>query len=505
MMSKMLTGTTLCMGALVACVVMAGCASTPGASDALRAERRAAGTTQSDDTQPANGSASEQAAGEDEPDQSGRSPMSETELSVWHDPAFRKAFQRSYIAETEIEPRVTVEEREQMQQILKLISDEDLDGAIKQLESIRGENTNPLFDYTQANIHFQRNELDKAADLYHAAVEKKDNFRRAWSNLGKIHVRTGDYESATRALTRVIETGGGDGTTFGLLGYAYAKRQMHIPAESAYRRAIVLDPDTRDWKLGLAQSFFKQQRYGEAAAFLDQLIRDEPENADYWLLQANAYIGLDQAMKAAENYELIDQLGESTYQTLNTLGDIYINEGLYDTAVHSYIRAMELEPQREPHRAIQAAKVMAARGAYDATETLVKQIETGSSDQIQEEARKDLLKLRARIAATRGANAEQAEVLEQIVAIDPMDGEALMLLGSYYARVGEMDKAKLRYEQAASIEGYEADGKVRVAQLLVNDGKYQEALRLLRRAQELNFREHVQDYLEQVERVARQG
>jgi len=377
-----------------------------------------------------------------------------------------------------------------MQQVLQLISNDDLDGALKLLKNIRSENTNPLFAFTLANIHFQRMELDEAAALYREAVDKKDSFRRAWSNLGKIYVRTGQYEKGVEALTRVIETGGGDGTTYGLLGY---------------RRAILLDPSTHDWKLGLAQSFFKQQRYGEAASFLDQLIKADPENADYWMLQANAYIGLDKPMKAAENYELVDQLGASTYQSLNMLGDIYINEGLYETAVRSYSRAMKEKPKADAQRALQAAKVLAARGAYDETEMLADRIQRVKGEQLAESDRKELLKLRARIAVARGASEKQAQVLERIVEIDPLDGEALMLLGKHYAQANKPDKAMNRYEQAAGIEGFEADAKVRLAQLKVKDGKYEQAMRLLRRAQELDYREHVQDYLEQVERVARKG
>ena len=54
-----------------------------------------------------------------------------------------------------------------------------------------------------------------------------------------------------------------------------------------------------------------------------------------------------------------------------------------------------------------------------------------------------------------------------------------------------------------SLEKFEADAKVRHAQLLVGQRKYAEALPLLRRAQELKPREDVQKFLEQVERFAK--
>ena len=60
----------------------------------------------------------------------------------------------------------------------------------------------------------------------------------------------------------------------------------------------------------------------------------------------------------------------------------------------------------------------------------------------------------------------------------------------------------LHYERAAGLPAFEADAKVCHAQLLVGQGKNAEAVPLLKRAQQLKPRDHVQQYLEQVERSA---
>lgn len=59
------------------------------------------------------------------------------------------------------------------------------------------------------------------------------------------------------------------------------------------------------------------------------------------------------------------------------------------------------------------------------------------------------------------------------------------------------------FERAESLEKREADAKVRHAQLLVQQGKYVEALPWLRRAHDLKPRDDIQKYLEQVERIAK--
>ena len=234
-----------------------------------------------------------------------------------------------------------------------------------------------------------------------------------------------------------------------------------------------------------------------------QLIKDQPERPDLWLLQANAYIGLNQPVKAAEVYELLDHLGKSTVDSLNMLGDIYINQELYHMAVKSYIRAMEKEPQLNADRPIRAAKVLVARGALDETGELIGSIRKLKADGLKVKNRKDLLKIQARLAVAGGSGDQEVSILKEIVELDPLDGEALILLGQHSSRTGDAEKAVFYFERAAAIEKFEADAKVRHAQLLVGEGKYNQALPLLRRAQMIKPRENIQQYLEQVERIAK--
>ncbi|MCF7954817.1 MAG: tetratricopeptide repeat protein [Phycisphaerae bacterium] len=431
--------------------------------------------------------------------------LSKVELELWNSPEFKKRFAESYIAETEIEPKISTDDYEDLQEIVEFISSDELDKAVVQIKKLRNPASTAVYDFMLANIYFQQEKLDESAEVYKAAIEKFSKYRRAWKNLGLIHIRNSDFEKAIPALTRVIELGGHDAITYGLLGYAYTSVENNLSAESAYRFAIMLDPKTLDWKMGLARSFFKQEKFADAVNLCGQLIKKNPERSDLWLLQANAYIGLSKAAKAAEIYELLDNLGKSTADTLNMLGDIYINEELYHMAVKSYIRAMDKKPDFRIDRPLRAAKVLVARGASEATRKLIEHIEELKKDKLDKSKLTELLKIKARLAVSEGAGEEEVRVLEEIVALDPFDGEALILLGQHSSRNGDPEKAVNYFERAQAIEKFEADALVRHAQLLVGQTNYKEAARLLKRAQQIKFRENIQKYLEQVEKAAKKA
>ena len=56
------------------------------------------------------------------------------------------------------------------------------------------------------------------------------------------------------------------------MGVAHSKLDNNIAAEQAFRSAMMLDPDTKDWKMGLAESYFKQGRFADAAALMEELV-----------------------------------------------------------------------------------------------------------------------------------------------------------------------------------------------------------------------------------------
>ncbi len=327
-----------------------------------------------------------------------RAHLTEFELGLWKSPKFQRYFAQSYLAETEIEPTVTQSEREKMMKVLDLFSEDKLEEAARLLEKNVNDASSAVFEFTLANLYLQQERFDDAIALYEKAIEKYPKYRRAYKHLALAHTQKGERVKAIPALTQVLALGGGDVYTYGMLALAYHEAEDYLAAESAFRMAILLDPQTPDWKFGLADSLARQHRFPEVVALCDRLIAEDPNRADVWISQANAYIGLNQPVNAAINFEFVDRLGQSTPGSLYTLGDIYVNEGLFDTAVNAYIRAIEMRPQEGTDRVIRAARVLAAQGTLDDTKRLIEAVENVQANYIGTAQRKDPLKLRARIA-----------------------------------------------------------------------------------------------------------
>jgi tetratricopeptide (TPR) repeat protein len=422
--------------------------------------------------------------------------------SVWNDPEFARRLIGSYGFASDVEPRMTPEEQTLYREKVVPLLRDDPKKALSTLQGLVKPSASAVFDFTLGNIYFQNEDLTNAVKHFEVALAKHPDFRRAQKNLGFALVRDGKCAEAVKPLTRTIALGGGDGKVFGLLGYAYLALGRNVSAEAAYRQALVFEPENLDFKLALVKSSIATANYDYALALIDELIQQYPERDNLWALQANIYLQKEQPAKAVISLELLRRAGKATPQNLYLLGDLYLNQEARDLALGAYGDAMEKDGGQNASRALRAAQILVGRGAPDEARKLFAKLRAGGvsgADELK------LLKLESRVAMSAGAGDQAIETLEQIVRKDPLDGEALLLAGEYYAKNGQKEKAELRFQSAAGIAGFEADAWVKHAQLLVQAQKYPQAVELLKKAQKVKPRDNVQRYLDKVEQMGRGG
>ena len=428
------------------------------------------------------------------------SNLTAEELAIFNDPDYKRQFIMSYRARTDDEPQLTIDEQEIMFQVLDLLGKNKLDEAAVLVQSeLERPDASAAFDFTMAHIHNQREEFSLAGSAYEVATRKFDNYLRAWKYLGHLRYRGSDFAGAAQALTRMIHLGGADEASYGMLAICYSNTEDYIAAESAFRMAAMLAPHKPEWQMGMADTFFRQGRFGEAAALLETLIKKEPDRAELWLAQGEAFARMGRTDKAIENLEMVDMLGGSNAASLNNLGDIYSTKQVYGLAVRCYLRALEVDGGETADRALRAMQFLAQNGVLDQAARLADGIESARGTQLTETDKTKMLHLRARIAADSGASAEQAEILRQIVELDPTDGEAMIQLGTYAAQQEDYVEAFMQYERAANIAKVEAKAKLLHGELLAKQKRYSEALPLIKRAFQLEPRSYIERFLKQVE------
>lgn len=416
----------------------------------------------------------------------------------WDNPEFRARFLGTYGFTTDLNPSVDRAEMELFQQIQGMIGT-DPRGAITRLRSAITRDSSAALDQILGNLYYQEGEIERAIASYREAIRKFPTFFRAYQNLGRALVAEGRYDEALPMLLKAIELNGGDGSLYGLVGFSYLNQGRFATALDAYRFAIMFQPDNIDWQKGKLSCLMRLGQYNEAIGMIYELIARDPNNVEFWTWQSNAFLSLDDSARAAANLEILRMKGKASANSLQLLGDIYMNSGVSSLAIDTYRESFGTGGLL-PRQAIRMVEALLNQNETDAAveflDRIPSAVELGPEDELT------VLNLSARALLAQGKADEAAEILEQVVERDPMNGRALLLLSDYHMEKQSFTDALFYAQNASKVDATRVDGLLRMARVHVMQRNFREAARELRRAHELRPAPYIADYLNRVEQAA---
>lgn len=422
--------------------------------------------------------------------------------AFWNSPQFQRQFLASYGVRSNVEPRFENPEEQIFYSQLGDTIRDNPQQAIEKITQQLNASSSAILSYTLGSLHFQEGQNQEAIKHYEVALSQFPDYLRAHKNLGIALIREERFGDSITHLVETINLGGADGTVYGLLGNAYLNLEKYASARLAYQNATLLDAENPLWELGIIKCAIATERYQEAVSLLDGVLSKQPDNAALWALQGNVYLQMEEADKAAVNFEILRKSGKATLQHLMLLGDIYMLSESIDLALAVYLEAIDQDGKGDIRRSLNAARILLNQGAWEPASAMFTKIRQAHEPTLSEQETFQLLKMESQVAIANGKGQEALSVLEQIIEKNPLDAEALLLAGDFYMQAEDFEKALFRFEMVARIPGSESDGWVKQATVLVKQQQYTKAIELLEKAQKSNPRDNIQKFLDSVKRVA---
>jgi tetratricopeptide (TPR) repeat protein len=171
-------------------------------------------------------------------------------------------------------------------------------------------------------------------------------------------------------------------------------------------------------------------------------------------------------------------------------------------AFHAWKRALETEETRDIATALREAELLSAADARIESRDLISTIRSLGGTSLDAPQKEQLLKLESRMALAEGRNDEAARIMEQIVDANPLDGQALMLLGDHYLASGVREKASSFFERASKLSDKDMQSKAlqRLGRLLLEEEKFPEALLRFKAANSAKPSAQLQKYIVDLEK-----
>lgn len=292
-------------------------------------------------------------------------------------------------------------------------------------------------------------------------------------------------------------------------------------AETAYRRALSLNPNDSRAVYGLGNLYSDQQRWEEAENYYREAIKLEPENPDPYIaisfVLTQPIIGKElstryiEAEKSARKAIELDPQNPYAYDQLGVA--LEMNGKIGPETRGAYLKAIQIEPKfalayahlgrllRRVGKAEESITAYSKAISFSndvptmilVADVLQSQQRFGDSEQLLRRALREdpknptALYLLGRALTTRGAYAEAETILKKSVEISPNSFVSYLLLGSLYSRRGDFDFAEKTLNEALKVISENERKNLALAFETVGDsylknGKRTDAVRAYRQA-----------------------
>lgn len=417
-------------------------------------------------------------------------------------PAFQRRFLASYGVNEAIEPPLTQKDQSLYKRIAPLLRDNPR-AAIQQVEWQLTPSSNAALHFLLGNLYYSIDNPSQAKIQLNKTIEKFPNFRRAYRTLGLIAIQQSAMNEAISYWQKVITLGGGDAQSYGLLAYAYLTKEKYYSALSAYRMARMFNPESNDYKRGEAHCLLMTRQSAEAIALFDELITASPKTKDYWLLQANAFLNIDEPRQAMTNLEIIRDAGQADFESLMLLGRLYFNDYIYTQGLAVCLEALSQSNNVSFERAIQPLHFLIKRDLIEEANQYFKAFEVRVQNGLTQEQEMELLLAAVSLDFANGRDDSALEKSKRILAQDPLNGRCLILFGRYYQKQKKEEEAVFYLERATSVPAFESEALIDLGRLAINQSDFRRALTFFKKAQSINPSENLKKYIDQIEQVSR--
>jgi tetratricopeptide (TPR) repeat protein len=426
---------------------------------------------------------------------------------IWSTESFRKAFTASYGIDSRIEPKLTLEEKEELDLVAKKMATGDRPGAISLMVKSLLLEKSPAMLFNLGSLQFEEGESTQAMSNFRKALKIQPNFRDAHRNLAIAYVQAGDYKEAEPSLRRAMELGSQDGLTMGLLGYCLSQSGRSHDALQAYRMAKLTMPDELQWQLGEATALMDLDELEEAASIYEYVLKVSPERVAIWVNLGDVHLRQGQQLLAIADLEVARRLNVLDASAILSLGHLYLNETLTEKAMICYRQALKNPVPLHFQKFADVVDYLVRYQLWNQARQFVMEIRQAADydTQIKEDSKSahQFERAGAMIEIELGDSKEGVSRLESLLKKNPLDGLILITLSEHFVENKETEKALMLLERAASIDEFTVQAQRRRGEILTLRGDYSAALDALRNAQEIEPNKALEQYIESIERLSK--
>ena len=192
---------------------------------------------------------------------------------------------------------------------LERLKQDDLQGAISDLDVSLSIYPFPQALYERGYLYEKEGNFEKAVDLYEQCIAAEESYAKAHLNLGVIHAKNRELEPAFESFKSAIKYDDSYSLAHFNLGIFYKIKGDFEASIESYSKAIELESENGLYVRHRGVLFNQLGRFQKAINDFDRAIELEPNSGEPYFLRSQSYLGLKQMEKARADVNRAQEMG----------------------------------------------------------------------------------------------------------------------------------------------------------------------------------------------------
>ncbi|MCG3169157.1 MAG: Beta-barrel assembly-enhancing protease [Pseudomonadales bacterium] len=326
----------------------------------------------------------------------------------------------------------------------------------------------------QAMVHAREQRVEEALQEIREALALQPGDLDSQVMLGSLLLSSRDHEGAAQAIADGLAKHPESDALMLLDFQQHATQKRVDEAVQAMNRLIVQKPQELSYRQGLAAYLVSNERAAEAESVLRAAVAEMPQSLEAKLALVGLLAQRDQgaAVEALRGY--IGQDGEGSARLRIALGELHERQSELDDAAAVY-REVAASPEKEESLFArnQLARIALRQGKGDEAVALIEEILAGDSGNAE------ALLTRAGLRLGERRTEEAITDLRKVLGQDPSSVRAHVLLSRAHLQNGAVEMARASLVDALKIDPRNEAAVTQFAGLLIGEQRYDKALEVL--------------------------
>ena len=331
--------------------------------------------------------------------------------------------------------------------------------------------------YLIGNAYLDVKNYKPAETAFKLALGVLPDYVRVHESLGLLLIVQDRYKEALPHLSRAIQLGLATPALYGALGYLNQKLENYFGAVSAYQSAVMLDPDSQQWQLGLLFNLTSSRQQAAGLALVDQMLKASPDKPDLWVYRSALSLQTDNKQQGLDSLEVAIRLGDDSLANLQVCAALHMELGSVERAVALLKSGMD-----KGLDFVFIDQSLQWPGAHEQWALMQKLLEDAGKNRaaLNDVQQSRMLLHRSSVSVHNNDTATAKTQLQQAVTLDPANAEALFALGKLQRQDKNYAQAELLLQRASASAVFRETAQLMLAQVAIDQHNYTKALQILR-------------------------